>query len=106
MVALGVGQKNTASVNGRGANERGQGVLVDDGAIEKRPEVAHRRLLDDLYAKEAHVLERIDAYDDVGELGRQYVAVVVARVIRPDDLHAVVAQVTPLDTHTHTRIYI
>ena len=106
MIAFDVGEEDSAGVDGRGAYEHGQRALVDNGAVEERTEVADGRLLDDLNAKESggcvcvvrctRRSQRIDADDDVGELGGEYVAVVVLGVLGPDDLHAVVAHVAPL----------
>lgn len=69
MISFGVGQKNTTSIDSSCANKSRQRLLVNNSAVEKRPEIANRRFLDDLYAEKS-VSQRIDTYDDVSELGR------------------------------------
>ena len=69
--------------------------LVHDGLVEERPEERHLRLPVDLHAEEP-VVQRVDDDEHVAELGGEDAPAVVARMLRPDDVDLVVAQVARL----------
>ena len=71
--------------------------LRHDRSVEERTEEGHFRLAIHLHAEQAARQWRHHD-DDVSELRRDDAASVVTRVLRPHDLHLVVAKVTQLKT--------
>lgn len=89
-----------AGVDGRRPYKRRQLISVDNDAVKEWPKEGHFRLPRDGYAVEVRVCarrgQRVDDNEGVTKLGGQQCPPIFLVVLRPDNVHLVIAQVAHL----------
>jgi len=95
LIAFGIGQNHPTGIYRRRTYQRRQRLFSYHSSVEQRSKIPNRLLLSYLYPIQL-IPQRVHAYDHIGELSSQYTPVIVLDMLRPDNLHTIIAQMPPL----------